>query len=77
MTRSFHALERSLRDGPPDESGYLIESIDLGQEHAPARTTGVRVVRRAGPAERGRPRRTFVPSLTTVAALALLPRLRP
>jgi hypothetical protein len=28
MTRQFHALERSLRDGPPDESGYRAGGLD-------------------------------------------------
>jgi hypothetical protein len=71
MTRSFHALERSLRDGPPDESGYVGVPIELGSEPALARATGVRLVRRDGPTERGRGPRTLVPSLMTVVVLGL------
>ena len=71
MTRSFHALERSLRDGPPDESGYIGAPIELGTEYAPARATGVRLVRREEPTELGRRPRTLVPSLTTAFVLAL------
>jgi hypothetical protein len=71
MTRSFHALERSLRDGPPDESGYVGLPIELGTESVPAPATGVRLVRRDGWTERGRRPRTLVPSLTTAAALVL------
>lgn len=31
MTRQFHALERSLRDGSPDESGYVAIPVELGR----------------------------------------------
>jgi hypothetical protein len=71
MTRSFHALERSLRDGPLDESGYAAEAFELGSASAPAHTTRVRTLERVGLVGDRRAPRRLVPSFTTIATLAL------
>ena len=63
MTRQFHALERTLRNGSPDESGYVATSLELGGS-----TSVVRSARLAGP--RGR-RFVVLPTSWLVAMLAV------
>ena len=64
---TFDALERSLREGPPDESGYAAGRIDTG---APARSKPVgstMTVERVGRV----PTRAVFPTFSVVSALAL------
>ena len=70
MTRQFHALEKSLRDGPPDESGYVATPLELGRS-----SVGVRS-RRAGPRAITGPlaprrRHALVPTSWLVAMIAV------
>lgn len=73
MTRNFHALERSLREGPPDEAGYRADVLRLdatvaGDDGAPGL-----IVRRAsvGIAGRGRSQRALLPTSFLAAMLAV------
>lgn len=71
MTRAFHALERSLRDGPPDESGYVAEAVDVTLAAQPERELSVLTLERVRRAQFGRRSRTRAPSLSFVTVLAI------
>jgi hypothetical protein len=73
MTRSFHALERSLREGPPDEAGYRADALRLDATEGPEDRAPGLVVPRAGvgTASRVRPRQALVPSSYLAAMLAI------
>jgi hypothetical protein len=71
MTRKFHAMERSLRDGPPDESGYLAAPLVSGRP-SPARTSVWRSGRdRLGPGNLHPRRQPLVPTSWLVAMVAV------
>ena len=65
---SFDALERSLRDGPPDESGYAAGMIDAGAPAGPEAESSFMTVERIGRV----PTRAASPTFSAVSALALL-----
>jgi hypothetical protein len=71
MTRAFHALERSLRDGPPDESGYVAGPLALGQGLGEEQATAFGTLERVRRGDLPRPPRTMRPSLDVVTVLAL------
>jgi hypothetical protein len=63
VTRQFHALERSLRDGPPDENGYVATPLELGGAMPGSPSASVA-------APRGR-RQALVPTSWLVAMIAV------
>lgn len=71
MTRAFHALERSLRDGPPDENGYVAGPLVLGQGAGQERGMAVGTLERVRRVDMPRPPRTMRPSMAQVTVLAL------
>ena len=54
MTEPFARLERSLRDGPPDESGYRVSRRELEIEIGARQGTGIHEVQRVIPLPRTR-----------------------
>jgi hypothetical protein len=58
MTRAFHALERSLRDGPPDESGYIPGPIEVGRGARPEPALPAVTLERVRPVDIERPPRS-------------------
>jgi len=69
LTGLTSALERALRDGPPDESGYRAEAIDFGATPAQARAER-RGRRRSVPRARS-PLFSFADSLVVLLVLAV------
>ena len=64
---TFDALERSLRDGPPDESGYAADPIDAGARDGSEPESSLMTVERVGRV----PTRAASPTFSVVPALAL------
>jgi hypothetical protein len=71
MTRAFHALERSLRDGPPDENGYVRGPIEFVDEADLRRAASVLSLERVRAADVERRARSAEPSFSLVTAMAL------
>jgi hypothetical protein len=73
MTRSFHALERSLREGSPDEAGYRADPLRLDGTVRADDPAADLIVRRArlGGAGRGRSLQVLVPTSYLAAMLAV------
>jgi hypothetical protein len=70
MSRGFDSLERSLRDGPPDESGYIASPIELGQAvdlDRPPTVGAVERVRRGGYQRQSAFKRRSFPLMTAMA----------
>ena len=65
---TFDALERSLRDGPPDESGYAAGPIAAGAHAGPEAESSFMTVERIGRV----PTRAASPTFSAVSALALV-----
>jgi hypothetical protein len=68
---TFDALERSLRDGPPDESGYEAGPKDVGALAGSEPEGSFMTVERVEHVELGHPRRAVSPSFSFVSGLAL------
>ena len=64
---TFDALERSLREGPPDESGYAAEAIDVSARAGSEPESSFMTVERVGRV----PTRAASPTFSAVSALAL------
>ena len=79
MTRAFHALERSLRDGPPDESGYIPGPIEVGRCARLDPALSAVTLERVRPVDSGRPPRSrslsssfsFIVSIAVAMALVV------
>jgi hypothetical protein len=73
MTRAFHALERSLRDGPPDESGYIPGPIEVGRGARPDSALPAVTLERVRPVDIGRPprRRSLSSSFSFIVSIAV------
>lgn len=79
MTRAFHALERSLRDGPPDESGYIPGLIEVGRGAPPDPALAAVTLERVRPVDIGHPPRSrslsssfsFIVSIAVAMALVV------
>jgi hypothetical protein len=68
---TFDALERSLREGPPDERGYAAAPIDVGARAGSESEGSFVTVERVGRVELGHPTRAAAPTFSVVSALAL------
>jgi hypothetical protein len=71
MTSVFDALERSLRSGPRDESGYVARPIDVGARVDPTHDPWIMSVEPVRQVQLGRRDRPGTPSFSVVSALAL------
>ena len=72
MTRAFDALERSLRSGAPDESGYIARPIDVSARDPEKHDPSIMTVERVRHAQLGRRDRPATPSFSVLSALALV-----
>jgi hypothetical protein len=73
MTRAFHALERSLRDGPPDESGYIPGPIEVGRGARPDPALSAVTLERVRPVDSDRPppSRSLSSSFSFIVSIAV------